>query len=476
MRPSAIKVVLAAGGLLTRGKLARKIAIVHRPKYNDWSLPKGKLEPGETCEQAAQREVCEETRCRGRLGRFAGLTQYHVEAGLKLVLFWHMEVETDNACELGDDVDQVLWVNPDEAVAKLSHQAEKAIVRREFAGWRARLVHGWDRITGLGVRPLGQSLQYLRLESAIESFRAQLDWRRAQEPRTTDRPRDDSPAWFVICTQLLAAAQEALRAWERDKAWACFEAAQRMEVFGFNEDELRARAFALRAEARDKMTGWRGKAIQEILPDAWLVEGRPAADVSVGAASSSSAETVAVPANRPAAGLTPARWQVALAQGLHLRDEHFQNNYFKLALINWQIRLLIYNLLLVLALILLMAQSGALPAIQAAPEYDFALYVAVVLFGALGGTLSVLLTLGNAPSDSRIPEAINTHRGYILRPFLGAAAALVTLLFLAAGILDFGVISNAKVLTISFIAGFSERFLLSAVSAAPTQPASAGGR
>lgn len=55
-----------------------------------WSLPKGKLEPGETFPDAALREVAEETGCRARLGEFAGYTPYRVRRGPKLVLFWHM--------------------------------------------------------------------------------------------------------------------------------------------------------------------------------------------------------------------------------------------------------------------------------------------------------------------------------------------------------------------------------------------------
>src|SRR3954470_10760122 len=68
--------VLAAGGVVVRDG---RVAVVHRPKYDDWSLPKGKLDPGEGFEEAALREVEEETGMRCRLGRELPSTEYQLE-------------------------------------------------------------------------------------------------------------------------------------------------------------------------------------------------------------------------------------------------------------------------------------------------------------------------------------------------------------------------------------------------------------
>ena len=70
-----------------------ELAVIHRPKYDDWSLPKGKLKPGEGFREAALREVEEETGCRARLLLFAGITFYFVSRRPKVVLFWHMRQE-----------------------------------------------------------------------------------------------------------------------------------------------------------------------------------------------------------------------------------------------------------------------------------------------------------------------------------------------------------------------------------------------
>src|SRR3954463_8077930 len=82
--------VLAAGGVVIRDD--GRIAVVHRPKYDDWSLPKGKLDPGEGFEEAALREVEEETGLRSRLGRELPSTEYTDSKGRpKLVRYWQME-------------------------------------------------------------------------------------------------------------------------------------------------------------------------------------------------------------------------------------------------------------------------------------------------------------------------------------------------------------------------------------------------
>ena len=78
---SSVRVILAAGGVLYRpvGDSV-EVALVQRPRYGDeWSLPKGKLEPGETFEQAAVREIQEETGCEAEIVGFVGAVDYYVK-------------------------------------------------------------------------------------------------------------------------------------------------------------------------------------------------------------------------------------------------------------------------------------------------------------------------------------------------------------------------------------------------------------
>jgi 8-oxo-dGTP diphosphatase len=114
--------VQAAGGVVLRDG---RVAVVHRPKYDDWSLPKGKLDPGESFEDAALREVEEETGLRCRLVRELPAVEYEVRGRPKLVRYWAMEVEDETSFVPGDEVDEVRWLEPAEALALLSYDRDR---------------------------------------------------------------------------------------------------------------------------------------------------------------------------------------------------------------------------------------------------------------------------------------------------------------------------------------------------------------
>ncbi len=118
--------VRAAGGVVVRDG---RIAVVHRPRYADWSLPKGKLDPGEDFPTAALREVWEETGLRCRLGGELPEVRYADRKGrAKLVRFWRMEVVEADAFEADDEVDELRWVTLEEAVALLSYDTDRALL------------------------------------------------------------------------------------------------------------------------------------------------------------------------------------------------------------------------------------------------------------------------------------------------------------------------------------------------------------
>ncbi len=119
--------VHAAGGAVVRDDL---VAVVHRPKHDDWSLPKGKLDPGETWEQAALREVEEETGLRCTLAEPLESTRYTDRKGRpKEVRYWRMEVAADTGLGPDDEVDELRWVPLDEAGTLLTHAHDRALVR-----------------------------------------------------------------------------------------------------------------------------------------------------------------------------------------------------------------------------------------------------------------------------------------------------------------------------------------------------------
>ena len=116
--------IRAAGGVVLRDG---RVAVVHRPKYDDWSLPKGKLESGESWEQAALREVEEEIGVRARLGRELEPVRYTHKGRPKVVRYWVMDAEGGEFVP-NDEVDEVRWLAPDEARALLSHDADRGLV------------------------------------------------------------------------------------------------------------------------------------------------------------------------------------------------------------------------------------------------------------------------------------------------------------------------------------------------------------
>jgi 8-oxo-dGTP diphosphatase len=125
MSPDPIR---AAGGVVRRDG---EIAVVHRPKYDDWSLPKGKLDPGESGEDAALREVEEETGVRCRLGRHVGRTEYVDSKGRpKVVDFWEMEPVEIGDFEPNDEIDDVRWLPPAKAVDLLTYSFDRDLVAR----------------------------------------------------------------------------------------------------------------------------------------------------------------------------------------------------------------------------------------------------------------------------------------------------------------------------------------------------------
>jgi 8-oxo-dGTP diphosphatase len=116
----------AAGGVVVRDG---QVALVHRPRYDDWTLPKGKLDSGESSEEAAVREVEEETGVRARLVRELPATNYEVNGRPKEVRYWLMDVEHEGLFTPNDETDQLRWVSPDEALRLLTYDRDRDVVR-----------------------------------------------------------------------------------------------------------------------------------------------------------------------------------------------------------------------------------------------------------------------------------------------------------------------------------------------------------
>jgi 8-oxo-dGTP diphosphatase len=117
--------IRAAGGVVVRDG---RIVVVHRPKYDDWSLPKGKLNPGESFQDAALREVEEETGLRCRLEEELAPAHYLSKGLPKVVRWWRMSVVDDRG-DTDDEVDELRWLTPGEAIGRLDYEHDRELVR-----------------------------------------------------------------------------------------------------------------------------------------------------------------------------------------------------------------------------------------------------------------------------------------------------------------------------------------------------------
>ncbi|OBK29830.1 NUDIX hydrolase [Mycobacterium asiaticum] len=141
-RRSGSRVVYAAGAVLWRprtgagakaatkpGAKSLEIAVIHRPRYDDWSLPKGKLDPGETAPVAAAREVLEETGHHCRLGRRLNTITYPIDQGVKRVHYWAAR-STGGSFAPGNEVDELLWLPIADALKKLEYAPDRKVLQR----------------------------------------------------------------------------------------------------------------------------------------------------------------------------------------------------------------------------------------------------------------------------------------------------------------------------------------------------------
>jgi 8-oxo-dGTP pyrophosphatase MutT (NUDIX family) len=410
----AATVIFAAGGLLFRHTShGPEIAIIHRARYGDWTLPKGKVqETDKSWQAAALREVKEETGCEARITGFIGPVTYSVKGTPKVVLFWNMALEGECAFQPSEEVRQVVWLSPHKALAKMDHAEEKRIVAQVYPETKPRRTFRF--------RLFGKSRPYHRLAGSLAAYREELEYRISQS-----QPHHEADQlWTRAAHRLLDSAQAELNNDNLDEGWKCLMAAQRLELFGLTDEVRLVRAKMLRAEA-DKVGGWRQKAIEAILDDECLKQRQVSAE--------------------------------RLYEAQLLRDEKSHNQYYKMGLLQDQLQILLRVVGLTMLVVLGLAASGI------APLGDWRMLAAVALFGVMGASFSAFLSLARTSIQSRIPEQIVHSSITLMRPLLGAAAAVAVYVFLQSGLLNFVDLSPAMLLAFSFAAGFSERLLIQSV-------------
>lgn len=119
-------VVRAAGGVVRRDG---DVLLVHRPRYDDWTFPKGKAEEDETDEDCALREVHEETGLRCELEDELATTHYTDAKGRpKRVRYWRMHPVADDGFTPNEEVDELRWLDADDAAALLTYERDRVLL------------------------------------------------------------------------------------------------------------------------------------------------------------------------------------------------------------------------------------------------------------------------------------------------------------------------------------------------------------
>jgi 8-oxo-dGTP diphosphatase len=175
--------ITAAGGVVwRRDSDLPELLLAHRPRYNDWTLPKGKVHSGESELAAAVREVREETGFTGAVQHRVGTTKYVVDSARKRVTFWSMRCSGGQFVP-NDEVDEICWLPPADAADRLTYDSERSVaadwastpapdsliilVRHAKAGRRGDW-HGDDRLRPLDANGERQAQELAALLALFE--------------------------------------------------------------------------------------------------------------------------------------------------------------------------------------------------------------------------------------------------------------------------------------------------------------------
>lgn len=128
------QLVHAAGAVLWRPgdgpSAGPEIAVIHRPRYDDWSLPKGKVDHGETEPITAIREIFEETGCHAHLGRRLLSVRYPIDGGIKSVRYWAARCDEPGVFAPGSEVDELHWLPVPAAMKRLTYSHDRKVLQQ----------------------------------------------------------------------------------------------------------------------------------------------------------------------------------------------------------------------------------------------------------------------------------------------------------------------------------------------------------
>jgi 8-oxo-dGTP diphosphatase len=369
--PSENPVIKAAGGIIQRPtERGDEVLIVFRKEERDWTLPKGEVKDGESFQDAALREVEQETGCSCQLGSYLGTISYADNGVPKVVMFWKMSVVKERSVADREEIGEAVWMQVPAAIQRLSHSQEKALL--SHLGTASRTVpqpsaepqpiqprmEAPEAVPSPSVRPRRKaSLEDQRVLSRLlreaQAFRVELAF-------LERRSGLNDKSWAAAAHDQIDNVMRCLESNDIEGGLVCLNAAQRFAVLGLNKSELSTRAAILREEAL-KIFSWQGHAMETLLsvPDEQITADR-------------------------------------IMDAMKLRDEFTTNQYYRSRQAGDHLRiLLIICGLAVVALLPFLLLSG--PVRMVAP---------VILFGLLGSSFSAAHSLMTGKNDSMVPNVV----------------------------------------------------------------------
>jgi hypothetical protein len=280
------------------------------------------------------------------------------------------------------------------------------------------------------------------LTAAIDEFETSLG-----------KVASDEPPWRASARAHLSKATVALNAGRYRVAWPHVKAARRDLIDGFTSDAILAEAERLHAEAGKKLANWRGPAVESLLEPI----------LERGAEAKRRAKCGSPPSDEAMVDLEAERNR--LKEARRVFEEHEDNVWWKIEILRRQVGRA--GLVLFMALLTLIVVVLAFPSITSPiPLLNDSHAVLVVMgLGALGASLSGVLTPINEDQTKRIPEIRAQYHVVWVRPLVGAAAAVIVVMILMSGIL--GTAVDPSVLAVGAVAaGVSERLVGQSVAAA----------
>ncbi|HEV7551785.1 MAG TPA: NUDIX hydrolase [Candidatus Angelobacter sp.] len=269
-------VIKAAGGILQRSTpRGDEVMVVYRKRHQDWTLPRGKVKDGESFQEAAVREVQDETGCSCRIGNYLGTISYSDNGVPKVVLYWKMTLVEDKAGRSSDEIGESLWLPITAAIERLTHAQEKALLSRigslpkqsqsSVEPALPEATHGAmaPSHASAAMSQVSKNLSvathraHSRLLRECEAFRVELGFLERRSARADN-------FWAIAAHEQLNNVLRCLESDDIEGGWFGLHAAQRYAVFGMNQVELANRAHVLRQESL-KINSWRAEAMENLL-------------------------------------------------------------------------------------------------------------------------------------------------------------------------------------------------------------------